>query len=559
MPAAGPHGPRPGGAVSGGAVSGGVRPATVALGLLLVAALTACPKVETSTFTLTIVDAVVDAHVAETTAVSLQVNRSGGFAEPVTVTLAAPPAGMSALDLTIAGTNADLTLAVADGAALGTAHLDVVATAGTITRIETLTVHVHDVVARPTGVVVDDGTGGNGRVRQGWGAVTLSVTGTNLGRATAVTLGGIAITQMPGGTDTSLVLEAAVPHGAAIGAHDLVLDAPGGATTFPAALVVDPITAGPSGNDGTGRGTDDDPFRTLTYALSIAEAGDTVRLHAGEYATTAGEQWPQLTGGTLDPGPNVPDGVTVVGAGTGATVLQGPAAPTTAVALAFDGDGGASLLTVSGFAVGIHVTLGQVGVEEAALGGNDVGLFASGGSVTSMLSTYIGNRVGMVLQGGAEASVEGGASNGNAEDGVQVGEGTPTLTAVGFATSANLGNGVAATGFAEVALTDHRSSGNGMHGLEATDAAVEIRSSRLDGNGTDGTGSAGIWSTGGSLLLRATQIDGNADFGIYVQGEPTRVDLGSFTETGNNDVFGNGPNGSGDQLLDVRPARIQPG
>lgn len=531
---------------------------------LLVVGLTACPQAQTPTFTLTLVDAVIDAHVAETTPVRLQVNRSGGFAAPVTVALASPPSGVSAPDQTIAGTEGELALTVADGATLGTTFLDVIATASVGTRHETLTVHVKDIVARPTTVVVDDGagcagSGGTCRVRQGWGIVTLTVTGTNLDRATSVTFGGVAITQAPGGSDTEIVLEADVAHGSPIGVHDLVLDAPGGPTTFPAVLAVDAITAGPTGNDATGRGTEDDPFRTLTHALSVAASGDTVQLQAGEFSAAAGEQWPQRAGGGLTPGPNVPDGVSVVGAGAGATVLQGPGLLNNAVALAFDGDGVASALTASYFAVGIHVTLGEVTVADAALSSNDVGLFATGGVVTSTASTYVDNRLGVALEGSAALGVEGGASNGNDEDGVRIGEGSPTLTASGFETNANLGHGIAATGFAELTLTGHRSSGNGGHGLSAADATLDIQGSRFDANGAEGSGSAGIWLTGGSLRLRATQIDGNADFGIYVEGEPTRVDLGSFTEVGDNDVFGNGPNGAGDQLIDARPALLQPG
>jgi hypothetical protein len=33
------------------------------------------------------------------------------------------------------------------------------------------------------------------------------------------------------------------------------------------------------------------------------------------------------------------------------------------------------------------------------------------------------------------------------------------------------------------------------------------------------------------------------------------VDFGTFGEPGDNDLRGNGPNGTGDQLLDVRPDR----
>lgn len=540
----------------------------LAASLALVVGLTACPQVDTPTFTLTLVDAVIDAHVAETTPVRLRVNRSGGFAAPVTVSLATPPAGISAPELTIAGTDADLALIVSDGAALGTAFLDLVASAAGVTRHETLTVHVQGVVARPTTVVVDDGAGCGGegggagstcRVRQGWGTVTVTITGTNLDRATDVTLGGVTVLRLPGGDATEMVLEADVAHGAPIGAHDLVLDAAGGATTFPAALVVDAITAGPTGDDATGRGTDDDPYRTLTHALSVAQFGDTVRLHAGEYSPAEGEQWPQRSARGLTPGPNVPDGVSVVGAGTGATVLQGPGLLNTSVAVAFDGDGGVSALTANFFALGVHVGLGQVTVNDVALSSNDIGLFASGGGVTITGSTFVGNRWGMVLEGSVAADVVGGAANGNEEDGVWIGDGSPTLTASNFETNGNLGHGIAASGFAQLALDGHRSSGNGGHGLTATDATVAVKGSRFDTNGAEGSGSAGIWLSGGSLRLRTTQVDGNADFGIYVDGEPTRVDLGSFTEVGDNDLFGNGPNGAGDQLIDARPARVQLG
>jgi hypothetical protein len=47
----------------------------------------------------------------------------------------------------------------------------------------------------------------------------------------------------------------------------------------------------------------------------------------------------------------------------------------------------------------------------------------------------------------------------------------------------------------------------------------------------------------------------NLQFGLYVAGAPVKVDLGNFLDPGNDDFHGNGPNGTTDQLLDVRAPR----
>lgn len=59
----------------------------------------------------------------------------------------------------------------------------------------------------------------------------------------------------------------------------------------------------PSGDDGAGQGTEEDPWRTISHALSQASAEDTVHLAAGTYGAVTGEAFPI----------RIIDGITITG------------------------------------------------------------------------------------------------------------------------------------------------------------------------------------------------------------------------------------------------------
>ena len=104
-------------------------------------------------------------------------------------------------------------------------------------------------------------------------------------------------------TATLLIVNVWVPHGISIGFRDVAVTTPGGSDRLPAYLSITPIVAGPQGDDASGRGTPDSPFRTLTRAAAATEfslpgaGGDTVQLADGEYAGL--ETWPIIVRGTL--------------------------------------------------------------------------------------------------------------------------------------------------------------------------------------------------------------------------------------------------------------------
>lgn len=95
-----------------------------------------------------------------------------------------------------------------------------------------------------------------------------------------------------------------------------------------------------SGNDG-GAGSELDPYRTITHALSVSVNGDTILIAAGTYDTYHGETFPL----------SLKSGVSVLGSGAGVTLIQrnGPV-PGTPVISAISIGGNAILdgFTISG-------------------------------------------------------------------------------------------------------------------------------------------------------------------------------------------------------------------
>lgn len=507
--------------------------------------LTACPqtkKIE-PTFTLRLEPAALTVRVTETAAVSVIINRSGAFTEAVTVSLTGDTAGLEAEPVTITHDEGTLAIRVTDAAGLGTSFLSVKAEGGKVIRTETLTLHVEKAVASAT-EVTREGEGSR-QVRQGFGEVTLVVTGKNLERTTGIKVGGLEF-KAKERTAARLELAVAIPHGASPGTKDLVLSAEGGDTTFAGALEVTPVTAGPTGDDATGAGTLERPYRTLTHALTKSAAGDTVLLLEGTYSE--GEVWP-VVGAAVDP--NVPSGVRVAGQNAGGTVLKGPGVATPLMGLAFAGDGEAADLTVTGFTLGMLVAAGEVGIERLTFRENGVGLEAIGGKVTVADGEFTtSTESGVRATGEAALELSGGSALHNDGDGVWLGDGAPSLRAVSFAAHHNR-SGIAAAGRAGVTLERSRLHDNIVHGLEILgEASAMVASSDLYANGQ-----GGVWSGGNILTLRGVTVRENSGFGVYVTGAPERVDLGTFTTPGENDLYGNGPNGTSGHLLDVRPVR----
>lgn len=519
--------------------------------LLLIGLLAACGSKGTPpepTFSIRLEPAVLSLRVAETGSVKVIVSRSGGFAEAVTVTLGGENTGLSADPLSIpaASSEGTLTLRVGDAAKIGTSFPVVQAKAGSISKSETLTLRVAKAVAEATKVSVKDNTGSS-QVRQGFGEVTLEIEGKNLERMTAFKLGDLEVSLLPGRTASKIELQVKVPHGTNPGAKALVLTAEGGDTTFPSALTVTPITAGPAGNDSTGAGTTDKPYRSLKKALSLAQPGDTVWLLNGTYNTSSGETWPSFGVAVT---PNVPPAVKVEGESRDGVVLEGPGTASKTVGLALSDDSGAKTLTVRGFTAGLLVGSGNVTLEGVLASGNGVGLGIQGGSTKASAAEFKSNETGILLTGQAILELSRSSSHDNTDKGVVVGEKALKLQAQDFEVFSNA-IGIFAGGQAEVRLERVKVHHNRDHGLQVGEqATLSLSGSELYQNAQ-----AGVWFAGKRLVMRGSTIRDNEAFGLYVQGSPEDVDLGNFTEPGNNDLHGNGPNGTGDQILDVRSER----
>lgn len=155
------------------------------------------------------------------------------------------------------------------------------------------------------------GYGNSVQIRQGAGMIRLTVSGSNLSPLSSVSLEDLQVTVAPGGSDTLVLLDVFVSNGVALGYRNLRVVTPGGGDTVASAVAITEITAGPSGNDTSGRGTPDSPFKTASHAVLYTHSGDTLHLLAGNYGPL--ETWPLF----------VTSGSTLKGDGAGVTVING--------------------------------------------------------------------------------------------------------------------------------------------------------------------------------------------------------------------------------------------
>jgi hypothetical protein len=485
-----------------------------------------------------------DVHRLETGSIRVSVSRRTGISGPVMLSFVTDAAGLETTPATISGDEGTLTFRVTESAALGLRFPVLEAKLGGSTHRETLTLHVGGIVGKAAAVTIRDVTGT--QIRQGTGDVVLDVDGTNLDRVTAFDLGDLTTVELPGRTATRLSLTASVPHGAPPGPKDLVLTGPGGDTVTYAALVVTAVTAGPGGKDDEGRGTTDAPVRTLTKALTLAQTGDTVRLLDGTYDAAHGEQWPLVESDAPSP---IPAGVRIEGQSRAGAVLQGSGPLASAMGLYFAGDGSVAQLTIRDFGYGVLVTAGSVALRSVTVISTAAGLLVGGGALSATDCDVSGTSLAVIAVSSTSVSLSGGIVHDNAA-GIQVGDGSPELTVTRTEITAN-DTGVFCGGSAAAVLDGAKIHGNRSNGVQCVnDSQLTVTSSELAENAE-----AGIWFEGRSLVIRGTRVRDNLQFGLYVAGAPTKVDLGNFLDPGNDDFHGNGPNGTSDQLLDVRTPR----
>jgi len=151
-------------------------------------------------------------------------------------------------------------------------------------------------------------------VRQGQINITITITRTagGLSSAGAFDMGDVTVRAQAGGSDTTLILKASVPHGAPLGARTLKIATASGVVTAADVLTVTAVTAGPTGADANA-GSAASPFLTLKQAMLVVDVGDTIHLMDGTYNIKGGETWGYV----------VPANLTVEGDSTAGTVIDG--------------------------------------------------------------------------------------------------------------------------------------------------------------------------------------------------------------------------------------------
>jgi hypothetical protein len=345
-------------------------------------------------------------------------------------------------------------------------------------------------------------------VRQG-DLVTLTVTGPNVSSPTNFDAGGYTVALQPGGTMTMFKASVAIPHGATIGAKDFKFTTAAGIGEKKAAFSVTAITAGPMGDDNN-RGTTDSPFKTFTKAITVASANDTVSLLEGKFST--GETW----------GKPIPDKVTIVGASTAGTVLEGPGAAGGSVnadGFLFAGDGTVKNLTVGYFNYNFHINKGgTIAVENVkAVGARYDGMYidyqAMGPkvSITGAMSDFTGN---------SQSSIQVSSAPGTSitiSGGVKLG----SMTTYGIQVNAN---NVSLT--VDDASIDTPANSNSIY-ANGNDYVFKLN--KLTLNNTLQVSSQGPMYTGSLDVTNSTFTLGMNDYGIQFYGATLNITGTTFT------------------------------
>ena len=459
----------------------------------------------------------------------------------ITVTAQNSPAGITVTPAVIAagGWTADLELGVADSLATG----ERVVTLG-VKNAEGTEVGKSASLKLLVGSAPPAASADAAEFRQGYGAAELELTGDNLDVVEAVTLEGLDVGILEQ-SRTDLKLSLTVPHGATLGDKTLTLSSPYGDADL-AALTVSPVSAAPGGNDATGDGSGARPYRTITKALSLAAAGDTVRLAEGTYSSSEGEVYPQFTDSPNPAAvtPNVPAGVTLTG--SGATVLVGDAGKS--VALVFAGDASVSGIELSDFGWAAVSTTGEQKLAVSAGATAAKGLLAAGDAVVDLSGSAFDFVRGEALELRDSARVTASSLNLRAATAFRTYDDSQIDL-----TDASLEGDLFLYGKSGITLSQSAVSGGIYVTGELTTNADEALSLTLRETEItqDGPFAVGIAVNGTyNLTLRATTISSTIG-AVLVTGNPLKLDLGTDGERGGNSLSSKGDPQS-EALLDFR-------
>jgi hypothetical protein len=506
--------------------------------------------------------------------VKITVKRTGNFSGDVSLALTGAPAGVTpSFSANPVASETMLTLDVADSVSAGGHSLVLIANAGEMSKTATMALNVTVPPAKvDTATILNND--GSLQVRQGHGNIFVEISGKGLSNISIAKLGDLPGTAQTN-NDISAVLRFTIPAGAVLGPQTLSVTSEKGVATKTNAVTITGITAGPSGDDTGGKGTPDDPYKTLVKALSVSGDNDTVVLLDGIY----NEAWPV----------NVPANRTVKGTSTTGTKLQGSGVN----GLQFFGKASVSDFSMTGFNIALHTVTATFGAERVSVKSSTAGLLLQGDAVGTVNdSQFDENNIGIYVLNTAKLTLNNSSVSRNTNIGMYAAQDSEVSVSNSHFDS-NTAYGVGATNNAVLTMSSSTASQNNIGLFAANDADVTLTNSSFNQNtqygiqaannatlamtgGTASENAAGIFlentgqsvvdgvtidgSTGmfgfgynvssGGLKVRNTTITDGAGHGFAVGSSPSTVDLGTAGDLGNNSFTGN----ANFQLYDVRPA-----
>ncbi len=290
-------------------------------------------------------------------------------------------------------------------------------------------------------------------------------------------------------------------------------------TTPLAALYVDVN----KGNDITGDGSQTNPFRTLTKAMSAVQPGWTVYAEAGSYNANSGETFPIQIPQGVSLICNGPSYSTVLEGGTGITLRGGPGSSVYGCKITGDRavtDGG-NVMTVSNCWIDGASTFYTTGVEITAdstvTGSTITGFYSENVWVRSGNPVITNNRIensgfdGIKIDSG-NPLVNGNTFLNNVDNGVKVSGGSPSINGNTFDSN---NNGVNVSG-GSPGIANNTFNDNYFSGINVSGGIPVISGNTITGLNTissaagirifPGAGSGGL-ITGNTIDNQYTGID----------------------------------------------------
>jgi hypothetical protein len=379
------------------------------------------------------------------------------------------------------------------------------------------------------GVSITGHTGN--QVRQGSGPIEIVVAGCALDRVVDATLDG-----EPAVVDSvaydRVIISASVPHGMKTRAYSLTLtEADGSCATLGDALEVTAINVAAQLGRDDAEATPARPLATLTRAMSLAGAGDTIQLAAGEYAA---EAWAHT-------GPNVVAGVAIVGHGMD-TILVGPGNDDS-VGLWAAGKAEVSWLKLTNFRRGIVATTDAIGLDHVLItGASEVALDLGG-------DAWLGTNHVELYESGIGARVSGTATLSlydslvdldqvgiSASDDAQVLVSASTLSHNGTALDKrHSGIYLSGRAAAQVSATIAYNATAGLYS-EST-GAVKLEGEIHDNGSAPGCANnylcSGVVIEAAAAITLQSQLLDNKTYGLVTRGHHTFLSMTASTLAGN--------------------------